>query len=603
MVHTSLRHPQANLVERVNRNYKIALRSFQSDTPRHWDDVLYVIMHQLRCFLGWRLMHLLKNMWSLHGICLENVNSKILEEIWADVTRNLFAHHQKMEHKSNLAYKDVTLKPGDLILVEAHHLSSKIDYFSAKLSVKWHGPFQIVRFLSPMTVLIEDLHSPNKYEKVHISQCKRYHGRRDVTAIPGHRTKIKPTVQYEFEKMLAVWNGLPSLRRGSTPHVRWAGRLVCKYGRRGAAAPHESMTAFPSVIRNLDHVTPASKSRTTRGFVTTNLDHATTAILDDITTAILDYITLSCVIPGSDVARISRRMDDLGGSARCFLAVASLGASRAATNLPGQGPAVKLAPDLYRVAASKSHRHPPHDDNATRQFTALRLVTMTCMMRVKVSPYCSHGYPPHKRIQLDGALKETTLRNSCAVINPSNKIISCEWSREIWAALDIEVFRADEGEVTAAPECDNGENGRTLRKTRLPAACDDPEATPPHFLIPRGHEDVALTSSARWGKQASNATLLCRRTRALKLRRVMIACHNSGMRKVGDLVGRSSYTKDDADRSRCYRAQPFSAFITVGHVTLCRIGVGQCWAHAQKTNKRSTSCRSCVQDLARTVTG
>ncbi|KAJ8866152.1 hypothetical protein PR048_033676 [Dryococelus australis] len=43
----------------------------------------------------------------------------------------------------------------------------------------------------------------------------------------------------------------------STPHVRWAGLLVCKYGRRGAAA-------FPSLVRHLDYVTPASQSRTTR---------------------------------------------------------------------------------------------------------------------------------------------------------------------------------------------------------------------------------------------------------------------------------------------------------------------------------------------------
>ncbi|KAJ8866879.1 hypothetical protein PR048_032741 [Dryococelus australis] len=44
----------------------------------------------------------------------------------------------------------------------------------------------------------------------------------------------------------------------STPHVRWAGLLVCKFGRRGAAAAHETMTAFPSLVRHIDNVTPAS---------------------------------------------------------------------------------------------------------------------------------------------------------------------------------------------------------------------------------------------------------------------------------------------------------------------------------------------------------
>ncbi|KAJ8869270.1 hypothetical protein PR048_030842 [Dryococelus australis] len=41
-------------------------------------------------------------------------------------------------------------------------------------------------------------------------------------------------------------------------HVHWAGLLVCRYGRRGAHAAHETTTAFPSLVRHLDHVTPAS---------------------------------------------------------------------------------------------------------------------------------------------------------------------------------------------------------------------------------------------------------------------------------------------------------------------------------------------------------
>ncbi|KAJ8870347.1 hypothetical protein PR048_029368 [Dryococelus australis] len=114
-------HPQAHLVERVNRNTKIAERSFQPDTQRHWDDALYLLKRQLRCFRGGD---------------------------WCT------------------PYKDVTIYPGDLILVEPHHLSSKMDYFIAKLAVKRRGPFQIVKFLSPMTGLIEDPYSPTKYEKL-----------------------------------------------------------------------------------------------------------------------------------------------------------------------------------------------------------------------------------------------------------------------------------------------------------------------------------------------------------------------------------------------------------------------------------------------------
>ncbi|KAJ8895125.1 hypothetical protein PR048_000450 [Dryococelus australis] len=47
----------------------------------------------------------------------------------------------------------------------------------------------------------------------------------------------------------------------STPHVRWAGLLVCKCGRRGSAAARENLNCLPLLVRRLDHVTPA---RTTR---------------------------------------------------------------------------------------------------------------------------------------------------------------------------------------------------------------------------------------------------------------------------------------------------------------------------------------------------
>ncbi|KAJ8889289.1 hypothetical protein PR048_008787 [Dryococelus australis] len=61
-------------------------------------------------------------------------------------------------------------------------------------------------------------------------------------------------------------------------HVRWAGLLVCKYGRRGAAVAREKLGCLPSLVRHLDQVTPASEQpnvgtkrlvlRSQRGFST-----------------------------------------------------------------------------------------------------------------------------------------------------------------------------------------------------------------------------------------------------------------------------------------------------------------------------------------------
>ncbi|KAJ8884339.1 hypothetical protein PR048_016196 [Dryococelus australis] len=61
----------------------------------------------------------------------------------------------------------------------------------------------------------------------------------EVRALPS-----QPTTAPVFSTIFA---------KTSTPHVCWAGLLVCKYGRRGAAAAHGTMTAFPSLVHHLDH--------------------------------------------------------------------------------------------------------------------------------------------------------------------------------------------------------------------------------------------------------------------------------------------------------------------------------------------------------------
>ncbi|KAJ8888462.1 hypothetical protein PR048_007952 [Dryococelus australis] len=160
----------------------------------------------------------------------------------ADVN-NRSAHAQLKEADKVSASLD---KRGEDRLVPLHHLLPPCLYPSRPYPIPVCRRLQNASGLSLWVIC-----SGNLFRKHHL------------TAIITHRTEVKPTVPYEVEKMLAVWGRLTFAATGvcltsSTPHVRWAGLLVCKCGRRGAAAVHGTETAFPSLVRHLDHVTPAS---------------------------------------------------------------------------------------------------------------------------------------------------------------------------------------------------------------------------------------------------------------------------------------------------------------------------------------------------------
>ncbi|KAJ8895462.1 hypothetical protein PR048_000795 [Dryococelus australis] len=84
------------------------------------------------------------------------------------------------------------------------------------------------------------------------------------------REAAKPTVPYGIEKMLACLGRLTFAATevcltSSTPHVHWVGACwSASMGAAGPLPPTKLKTPFPSLVRLLDHVTPASQSRTTR---------------------------------------------------------------------------------------------------------------------------------------------------------------------------------------------------------------------------------------------------------------------------------------------------------------------------------------------------
>lgn len=92
------------------------------------------------------------------------------------VRLNIGDEKEKQAYNYNLRRRPVKFEPGHLVLVRARHLSSAANQFVAKLAPLFDGPSELVRFISPNLVLVQNLQS-GKRRKVAVNDLKFYHSR------------------------------------------------------------------------------------------------------------------------------------------------------------------------------------------------------------------------------------------------------------------------------------------------------------------------------------------------------------------------------------------------------------------------------------------
>ncbi|KAJ8882189.1 hypothetical protein PR048_018677 [Dryococelus australis] len=103
-------------------------------------------------FFGRALFHPLIHTWGFHEFCWDAVNRKELEKVWEEATQNLHIDLSKLASMNAYASGSVSINVED----KSHYSNYKAINFSAKLVPKYHGPFHVKRFLTPVTVLLED---------------------------------------------------------------------------------------------------------------------------------------------------------------------------------------------------------------------------------------------------------------------------------------------------------------------------------------------------------------------------------------------------------------------------------------------------------------
>lgn len=180
---TTAYHPQANLVERSNRELKIYLRQFICGDPQSWDQLLPYFMFQYNTTLnsstGFTPFELVYG--KIARIPNSVYKSNEIEVSYDDYASEMRGAFKRLHDiaKENLICskhkrKEIYDKQanewqpmwGDRVLVRTNPTGT-----GQKLQALWKGPYEVVSFPSEQTTVIKN---GNKLEKVHNNRLKKY---------------------------------------------------------------------------------------------------------------------------------------------------------------------------------------------------------------------------------------------------------------------------------------------------------------------------------------------------------------------------------------------------------------------------------------------
>lgn len=183
-INTSAYHPQANLVERSNRELKTYLRQYVVGNPHVWDQHLPYFLFEYNTTINsstkytpfelvfGRMARLPTSIYnSKEGeLSYEDYANKmksIFKNIHTRAKENLLLSKEKQKEIYDKIANQWQPMWGDLVLVQANPMG-----VGQKLQSYWRGPYEIVELPSEQTTVIKN---GNKLEKIHNNRLKKYH--------------------------------------------------------------------------------------------------------------------------------------------------------------------------------------------------------------------------------------------------------------------------------------------------------------------------------------------------------------------------------------------------------------------------------------------
>ena len=171
------------MAERILKNVVSALKAYHHSSKTLWDTNIHWLQtafnmskHEAHkqtpfsIFMAYKPNNPLANMWCLKDLLPDEPTQEQIKDIWSRAKRNLFKSHQRRKEVYNRDRKPFSCKVGDKVMYKLYSLSNAAKKYSTKLASRFKGPYEIIKFLTPVTVLIKD--DNNKVTRAHCSQLK-----------------------------------------------------------------------------------------------------------------------------------------------------------------------------------------------------------------------------------------------------------------------------------------------------------------------------------------------------------------------------------------------------------------------------------------------
>lgn len=181
LIYSSIRHPQGNIVERVNREIGRFFRTFLTDKHTQWINWIRIIescinevTHDSTGFTPHEIQLQEKPMrfWKEWIIPKENElthNAKLCL-----VDRNIRKHGKRRADRFNRSHKMTNFNIGDLVLVKALNVSDTVNKKMAKFFDLYEGPYKIKRQIGEATYILETKDTEIERGRFHVNMFKPY---------------------------------------------------------------------------------------------------------------------------------------------------------------------------------------------------------------------------------------------------------------------------------------------------------------------------------------------------------------------------------------------------------------------------------------------
>jgi hypothetical protein len=170
--------------ERFIRNLKSALIAYHHadhslwDSELHWLQFAFNSAHHesVKCapislMFGFAPNNPLSNVWALADLLPNKPDPVALRETWNRARRNLTRAQERVRRFYDRGRRPNNFAIGQLVMVRNYPQNLAADLFSAKLALRYRGPFKIVQFLTPVTVRLTSIIDDCQC-RPHLSQLK-----------------------------------------------------------------------------------------------------------------------------------------------------------------------------------------------------------------------------------------------------------------------------------------------------------------------------------------------------------------------------------------------------------------------------------------------